>query len=558
MKIDLRWQILLAAICAGLILSLLGFQLRTSGICTATVPSAGGKLVEGMIGQPRWINPLLSHSNPVDQQLSSLIFDGLARIDEEGQLEPALAQSWTWSEDGRTLSVQLRDDFSWHDGRPLTAGDVAFTYGLLKDENFPVSEALRSVWQSVAISQTGEFQIDFILPQTYGPFLEATTLGILPRHILGDVPPGELPDHPFNRRPVGTGPFAIVSGSDWKRTGTVQLIPNPTYWRQGMQLDLLEFRFYEDGDALAEAFRNGEIQAITELPAAILPELATLPGIRLFTANRPRFTELLVNLSELGSAALKTKETRRALLLALDRERMIDNALNGQGLVMEGPYLPTTWAFNPNLLTPHPFRPDEASALLEAAGWIDAEGSGVRQLDGQSLSLRLLVADQPTHIALASEIADLWRAVGVGTEVIAVSLEENRRALSEQDFDVALVDVEPPGDPDLYDFWSQEAIIEGQNYGAWNNRLASESLEAGRQLTDIDARRPFYEAFLRFYDDDLPALSLFQHTYTYAISDSVQQADIGRIDFPRDRFQTLSNWFLLYREIAVSCEETSG
>jgi peptide/nickel transport system substrate-binding protein len=127
--------------------------------------------------------------------------------------------------------------------------------------------------------------------------------------------------------------------------------------------------------------------------------------------------------------------------------------------------------------------------------------------------------------------------------------------LRERAFDLALVDVSPPGDPDLYDFWSQEAIIEGQNYSGWNHRRASEALEAARQLTTQDERRPYYEAFLRFYDSDLPALTLFQQVTTYGISESVQEAEIGLFSSPRERYDSLANWFVSFQEVPVVCPE---
>lgn len=125
--------------------------------------------------------------------------------------------------------------------------------------------------------------------------------------------------------------------------------------------------------------------------------------------------------------------------------------------------------------------------------------------------------------------------------------------LDEGSFDVALVDINTRGDPDLYDFWSQEAIVRGQNYGQWNNRRASEALEAARQILPRSERATYYESFLRQYAADVPALTLFQYVRTYILRDDVQQAEIGRVWEARDRFAGLSQWFLNFREVAVSC-----
>jgi len=147
-----------------------------------------------------------------------------------------------------------------------------------------------------------------------------------------------------------------------------------------------------------------------------------------------------------------------------------------------------------------------------------------------------------------------WAEVGVDVQVeTAASLTVLRERLAERAFDVALIDVSPLSDPDLYDFWSQEAIIRGQNYAGWNNRRASEALEGARQLWRVDERRPYYDTFLRLFSSDLPALTLYQHIDTYALSPEVNRVEIGEIDHPRERYETFANWFLLYRDVTVSC-----
>ena len=104
-------------------------------------------------------------------------------------------------------------------------------------------------------------------------------------------------------------------------------------------------------------------------------------------------------------------------------------------------------------------------------------------------------------------------------------------------------------------FWSQEAIVRGQNFGGWNNRRASEALENARRLTSRSEREPYYEAFQTYFDSDLPAVTLYQHVYTYGLSEAVQQAEVGRIDSPRDRYETLNRWFLEYQEVVSACPE---
>ena len=552
---NIRWQLLLAIVCLGLVLSLLSYQVQTASLCTTRVPAAGGSLAEGVVGAPQTLNPLLSDDNLVDRELVSLIFDGLTRYDGQGELVPALARSWEVGEDGRTVTFTLAEGVSWHDGEPFTAADVVFTYRLLKDEAFPAPAGLRTLWQSVTIEEVDEYTVSFTLPEPYSPFLDATTRGILPAHLLADVPAGEVAGHDFNLHPVGTGPFMVPEGENWPRSGRLHLVPNPGYWLQGVQLDSLEFRFYPDFDTLLAAYEAGEIQAINSVPATRLPQVAELPQTRLYTAPLPRYTQILFNLRDSGAPALDTLEVRQALGHALDRKRLIDAALNGQGIPLQGPYLPGSWAYNPGALTLYGSRPISATEFLEGAGWTLGEGERVRRQEGQLLLLRLLFPDTPAQRALAEALSAQWAEVGVATELLPTTANTYATALAEGEFDVALAEVRPPGDPDLYDFWSQEALIRGQNYAGWNSRRASEALEQARQLWEVSERRPYYDAFLQYFSSALPALTLYQHTYTYAVSDAVQRLDIGRIDHPRDRYETLADWFLVYRDVTVSCPE---
>lgn len=556
MKPDIRWQALLAFAGVALVMMLLSYQVQSSALCTVSVPTAGGTFIEGLVGRPFSLNPLLSDSYPVDRELSNLIFDGLVRYNETGEVVPALAESWSLSEDGLTLTFTLRDGLTWHDGQPVTVDDVAFTYGLMQEEAFPGPTQLRNLWQSVTITPLNDRQISFTLPQPYAPFIEATTRGVLPAHLLRGTDVAGMATAAFNQAPVGTGPFEVQPGQDWQRTGRLRLSPNLDYWREGTQLSDVEFRFFAGPEELLSAFLNGEIHAANGLSPTMTPEVSIAEGARLFTSIAPRYSALYFNLSETGAVALQSKEVRQALAFALDRPALIDSVLNGQGILFEGPYLPDNWAFRPEIMTQYSYQPETAAGLLDSVGWVG--GDGARTQEGVPLSLRLVTIDQAEQRAIAEEIARQWQQVGIETQLTFFpDVDSLHQALSERSFDVALVEIAPSNDPDLYDFWSQEAMVRGQNYSGWNNRRASEALETGRQVYPQSERVPYYEAFLRQFDGDLPALALYQHVTTYVVSDDVQQLEIGRIRQPRDRYRTLASWYLNYRDVTVSCPSDS-
>ncbi len=576
-KVTLRWQFLLAVIGLSLVWAILSYQVKTIFVDTpyysddgcsavARVPATGGAFVEGIVGAPQFLNPLLSDAFPVDREINNLLFDGLTQVDPSGEIIPALAQSWTVGENGRYLQFTLRDNIFWHDGQPVTANDVAFTYGLIQDDAFPGSAALKSLWQSVSITVIDTHTIEFLLAEPYAPFLAETTRGILPAHLLQDVTAVTLPTHPFNQSPIGTGPFLVNATQNWQQTGQLQLLPNPDYWQQETQLSSLEFRFFPDEQTVLDAFADGDIHAISYLSAEFLPQItapAPLRGqavshARLLTVPHARYSVLLFNQSDNEDVILQNVTMRQALAFGLDRSALIDEVLNGQGLLLEGPYLPKSWAYNPANITIYASNPISATNLLEENGWLLSDGQTVRQQDEAPLTIRLVGLTQEQEMLTA--VAAQWAAIGIDTQINSLpTIAELRQLLTSGDFDIALVDIIPSNDPDLYDFWSQEAIIHGQNFTKWNNRRASEALEAGRQLWELDQRRPFYDTFLRLYNTDLPALTLYQHTSTYTFSQEVNQIDVGLITQPRDKYNSFSDWFLEYQEISVPCsnDETS-
>jgi peptide/nickel transport system substrate-binding protein len=556
MKPDLRWQLLLAATGFILVLGLLSYQVQSAALCTVTVPASGGYLSAAMVGRPVALNPLLADAYPVDRQINDLIFDGLVRFDESGEPQPALAESWSFSEDGLTVRFVLRDGLTWHDGEPVTAADVAFTYSLMQQPDFPGPAALVQLWQSVTITPVDDRTIDFTLAQPYSPFLEATARGILPEHLLANVPVADLASAAFNRSPVGTGPFAVDGTQNWEQTGLLRLVPNPATWREGTQLSGVEIRFLPDETALLEGYQSGGVQLVTDVTPVLLPNYAADPSARLVASLAPQYSALLFNLDAAQTATRPTTNVnvRKAVAYALDRQALVDGTLNGQGVVFDGPYLPDSWAYDATQLTAYGYDGAQAAGLLDEAGWPWAEGQPFRQRDGRDLVLTLLATDSATHRALAERITQQLAAAGIGLNVqLVADWAEFRELLATRQFDLALTEVTPTNDPDLYDFWSQEAIIRGQNFPGWNNRRASEALESGRQTLGQAEREVFYDTFLRQFDADLPALTLYQHINTVGLSDTVQEAEIGRVDTPRDLLRDFASWFFRYRDVTVAC-----
>lgn len=556
----IRWQILLVALAIVLVGAFLSYQ--AVELEEVFVPASGGILIEGVVGWPQHLNPLLSMDNPVDEDITALIFEGLTRYDERGELVPLLATGWHASLDGLVYTFWLRQDIRWQDGISLTADDVLLTFGLLQDESYPGPADLGALWRSVRVDKINRWTVTFTLQEPFAPFVDYTTIGILPAHLLASVEAADLPDHPFSRSPVGTGPFRLVDG-DWA-SGSIELVKNELYREKRPQLAGIEFRFFPDYGSLLAAFEKGDVHTACNIPRTGMTDVQELDGVSLYTSSLPRYTTILLNLQSGTASFLQEREVRQALLSGLDRPSLIAAILDGQGVVAHSPIFPGSWAHLEDILE-YDHEPEAAGGLLDGAGWLlpevasgetdlvesDELQAGVRMRDDEELAISLLVSAGTVHQEIGREIARQWAKLGVRVTVVPVSVKEIAQRLDAGEFESILVDMDMHGDPDPYPYWSESAIQEGQNYGGWRDREASELLEQARQLSNPEQRTILYHRFQQLFAEEVPALLLYFHTYTYGVSDKVQQVSVGPLTTPSDRFATVDVWFLVWREVIV-------
>ena len=538
----IRWQAILAVV--GTLLLAAYLQSIVVKKVTVEIPAEGGTYREGDIGAVQYLNPLLAEYNPVDADITSLLFEGLTRVDARGELYPLLAENWTVSDDGRTYVFVLRPNVFWADGEPFTAADVIFTLNLIRGGDFPGNPAWRDLWRSVKIEPVDDTTIRFVLDDPFPSFPYYTTIGILPKHLLNGISGGDLLTSDFNLSPVGTGAFRVKKLTAEK----VTLVRNPRYWGEKSRITELDFQLYPTADALLADWRAGALDAIGRVPPEMIPALQNQPDVQLFSAPLPQYSVVYLNLQQPENLPFfQSAEIRRALLMLIDRQQIVDDVLNGQGVVARGPFLPWQWAFNPNQPFPD-YDPTAAADLLAQAGWVDTDGDGIRDNGSLPLQFSLLTGNDPRHTAVANLLVQQWRQAG-----IAVTVEPQADALTDRltrhDFDAALVNVELFGDPDPYRFWHQSQIDGGQNFGGWDDTAASIALEHGRTILDRNERIKDYYTFQQIFAQQTPALVLYYPTFTFALRSDVKNVQLPAIANPADRFATLNRWYLLTQKV---------
>ncbi len=545
----LRWQAAIALLGIVLLAALLRYA--AYNFATVTAPDRGGTLVEGIVGSPQYLNPLLSLDNPVDGVVCALLFNGLTRLDEQGNVVPDLAETWRISPDGLTYDFTLRQSLLWHDGAPVRAADALYTIGALQADDFPGISDLSVFWRAVKVMAPDGpdgLAVRFTLGQPLATFLDYTTIGLLPAHLWEQVPTAQLMNSQLNSRPVGTGPFQLAQLSATR----AELVANPRYHGPLSFLTGISFRFYPDRQSLLPAYDQGQIDAISWVAPEDMAAASKRADLQLFTAPLSGYALVYLNLQNPNVPFFKETAVRQALMYALDRQALIDTALFGQGIVANTPILPGSWAYDSDV-PKYGYDPERARQLLDEADWQDSDGDGVRDRAGKKLAF-VLVGE---NAALIQAMAAAWGDIGVRVAAEPMSMAGlTSDFLVPRRFDAALVQWELSGDPDPYPLWHSTQIKDGQNYAGWDDRNADEAIEKARALTDRSLRRDYYIRFQRAFMANVPALLLYHPTFTYGVRSKVHDVQIGPLNQPADRFRSIANWYIVTRRITIGNQNT--
>jgi peptide/nickel transport system substrate-binding protein len=548
----IRLQVVIAFIAIALLVSVMGYL--AFQVTTVTVPDFGGTYLEGVAGNPHIINPLFAHANPVDQDLCALVFTGLTRANEKGEIVPDLAERWEISQNGMVYTFYLRDNIVWHDGAPFTADDVIFTINMIQDPGFQGTPFLADMWRTVVVEAINAQTVRFTLREPLASFPDYTTVGILPLHILSGTPAEALAQSQFNASPIGTGPFKIGEVSAQR----VFLVANPQFYRSRPYIDRIGLVFYPDDEAVFEARKRGEINGI----ARVLPEHLDAVGqdekLTLYSAPISGYTLIYLNFDR---GIFQDRAVRQAILWALDREKLVDEVLGGQGMVLHSPVLPQSWAYAPDVPQyTHDLR--KARTLLEEAGWFDDNGDGIRQRGELSLEFTLTTNDDdPTRVRMIHAISEQLAAVGIRVVPETVPWEELvGQMLRLRRYDAVLGSWQSlPPDPDPYPYWHSSQIDEhGLNFAYYISEQADRLLEDGRSVHDRDQRREIYRRFQELFAHDVPSILLYQPVYNYAVESDVQGIQMGPLITSGDRFRTMANWYIATQRMLYSEARDQG
>lgn len=504
-------------------------------------PVRGGTYIEGVVGQTTNLNPLFSIGN-VDASVNKLVFNGLFTYNNEGELIPDLAKSWTVDKKGTTYTIVLRNDVVWHDGAPFNSEDVVYTIGAMQDEQ--TRSPLYASWRGIKVTALDEHRVSFKLSAPLAPFLNALTTPILPEHALGEVPLNLLRTADFNTAPIGTGPFKVDSHAKDGGVDQVVLSAHTGYFRGAPQLDKFIVRGYEEEDQLRADLKNKEITAAVDLNTSSLADLDKGSKIKIeeFPVRNGVFVFFKTTTKRLSDTKL-----RQALALATDRTAIL-KVFDARYQPLKTPLLSGQLGYDASASQETNLK--SAKKLVQQAGWKrNSEGQLAKK--GAPLQLRLITLDTPEYSTVATEIQRQWAQLGVTIVIELLDQEQlKQQAVGGHDYDLLLYGISIGDDPDIYAYWhSSQAYPGGLNFSEWRSGVADISLDIARSRLNPTLRTARYEAFQKEWNKQAPAVALYQPRMSYAYYANVAGVEVLPLNSYADRLTNVQEWTVNTRRV---------
>jgi peptide/nickel transport system substrate-binding protein len=509
----------------------------TSGAMAATpVPEQparalapnGNTVIWGFLQEPSRLNPIVA-PDVVTKMLIETIFDGLIAINDKMEIIPELATSWDISGDGTVYTFKLRNNVKWHDGSPFTADDVQFTYDSIIDPKQPNTIAKSDYALVDKVEVVDPTTVRFTLKSANSSFLSKLAVGIAPKALLQGQ---QLDTAPFNRKPVGTGPFMV---QEWTAGQKVVLVANPNYFRGRPKLDQIIWKVIPDSNVLTLQLLNGEIDAAPIYDPADLPKFQDNVKFKVydsvgantyigFNNENPLFTDPRV---------------RQALNYGLDKKAIIASLLKRQGLLATSEILANTWAYNPDV-NKYDYDVSKAKALFDAAGW-KVGSSGVREKDGKPFKFTLLTnSGDKLREGIALFARQQWNDLGVSMDLqfLEANTFINNRVLK-SNFEAIFLAASVNVDPDfLSRRWSCAAMQNGNNFLRWCDPGLDKLLAQGIALTAQADRKKVYDQAQQIITDASPTVPIYYPKTLWAFSSAIK----GITPSPINIFWNAEQW----------------
>lgn len=495
-----------------------------AGRSTADGDTGGTMIVTVPAGPSTLFPPLMSGTQGA--AIVGVVFDRLAEIGNnletygDSGFDPRLATSWSWSADSLSIAFTLDSMARWHDGQPLTANDVRYTFRVYTSDSLAVEQkSLLGNIDSVSVRdpRTAVFWFKRRMPRQ---FYDATYhMYMLPSHLLDTIPMSKLESAAFGRNPVGTGRFRFAS---WEPGQRIEIIADTANSRGRAKLDRVIWSIAPDFGTSTVKLFAGDADFLEQLRPENLAQVARTPSLRLIDNRALSYGFLGFNFRDKQdpsrpNAKFADPRVRRALHMAVDRERLMRNVFDSLGMVALAPapraLIPDTAAFKQV-----PYDVAAAKALLDSAGWRDTDNDGVRDRNGVRLEFGILIPSSSTsRQRYAVLLQEQYRAIGVkATPEVLENNAWNSAVYERFAFDAYLGAYQPsPGLVGLTQTWASRG---SSNAGRYDSPVFDALLDSALTTFDATASRRYWAKAFQQIDDDVPAIWLYEQRSPVAIN----------------------------------------
>jgi len=503
-------------------------------------PVAGGEYIEGVIGQPSFINPVIAGDKEADRDLIELVFSELSD----------LAESFKMSEDGKIWNVRLKENIFWQDNKPIVSDDVVFTIKAIQD---PDSRSPLSLsWRGILAERISEIELKLTLSEPYAFFENSIKeLRPIPQHLFENIPTANLRLSGYSLEPIGSGPFKFAF-FEKEHSGFIReyrLAASENYFGQKPYLKNLSFKYYQNEDELIKAFNDKLIDGFGGLSPKNLSRINV--NHRVFGLRSPKYYAVFLN--SISQPAFKDKNIRLALDYATDKKTLVKKIFNGRALLNSGPLVLGMKGFAPQLYSEENYSLEKANFVLEAGGW-QLNNEGIREkkenkeAEARRLEFNLIVPQISFLVETANLIREDWLKIGVKLNLTIRPLAEiNEEVIKTRNYEMIIFGnfFANVDNPDLSSFWhSSERFYPGLNLSLYENKAVDILIESIRR--DLNEKNCLTDliSLQSLIINDLPAIFLYSPNYLYVANLSLNGFNDKIISFPSDRFKNVESWYV--------------
>ncbi|MFZ5823391.1 MAG: ABC transporter substrate-binding protein [Bacillota bacterium] len=491
-------------------------------------PAVGGQVNLALDKEPDSFNPIL-YSTTFGAEIIQHVYDGLFTFNDNWEPQPHIAESWKVSDDKLTFTIKLKEGVKFSDGAELTAEDVVFTLGTLKDKDYsgPRASSMRDV---EAIEATGKYEVTLKLKKPFAPIFTNINYGIMQKKLFESTSIKDMDKNPVSMNPIGTGPYIL---KEYVRGQYVILERNPNWFASKQYggapfIQTIRYKIIPDSQTQLAAMQNGEIDWLNPEPSDVaMLEKDYANKMTAYHWDRNGFGYIQMNNSK---APLDNKLVRQALTYGLNRQSIIDGVMEGRATIPPGPIPPVSWAYDESAKA-YPYDPAKAKQLLEQAGYTMG-ANGIYEKDGKPLKLTFYGSSGSTLIeGIASIARNNWKQIGVDLDVQLMDFNAmSDNFVKPGKFDLSFGGMSLGLDPDSqYNLFHSstgtpdaKGNVSGFNRSRYSNKQVDEILEAARSEFDPAKRKQLYAEFQKIIVDEAPVIMAYANKYTDFVSNRIK------------------------------------